>query len=83
MTEEIKNEEKKVNKKADEIAAIWIRTDKKGEKYVSIKIKYDDEMKSKIVRESELNFKAFKNKDKKEGDAKPDLIGYKTTQKRE
>lgn len=62
-------------KREDEIAVIWERKDRNGDKYISVKVKVDET--------KELNFKAFKNKQKKEGDAKPDYIGYKNTTKKE
>lgn len=60
-------------KKREELAVAWKRTDKNGDEYISVKLK--------LERHKELNFKAFKNKSKKEGDAKPDYVAFKDTQK--
>ena len=56
-------------KKREELAVAWKRTDKNGDEYISVKVKQEEE--------KELNFKAFKNKRKKDGDDKPDFIAYK------
>lgn len=68
-----KAEPKYEAKDREELAVVWKRTDKNGEEYISVKVKLD--------KHKELNFKAFKNKSKKEGDAKPDMIAFKDTQK--
>lgn len=58
----------------EELAVAWKRTDKHNNEYISVKLKLEDK---------ELNFKAFANKRKKEGDAKPDYVAFKDSQKLE
>jgi len=55
--------------KKKELAAIWEKLDKNGNKYISVKIK--------LKNGEELNFKAFKNPYKQQGDTKPTYIAYK------
>ena len=68
-----KPEVKHKPKDREELAVGWKRVDKNGDEYVSVKLKID--------KHKELNFKMFKNKRKKDGDAKPDYVAFTDTQK--
>lgn len=60
-------------KKREELGVIWKRVDKYGNEYLSVKLKTSPT--------TQIDFKAFKNKNKKDEDSKPDFIAYKDTQK--
>jgi len=59
----------KAKPKREELAVVWKKLDKNGNEYVSVKVKLD--------AGKELNFKAFHNKRKQDGDTKPSFIAYK------
>ena len=73
--DQTKPTEEQKPKEREELAVVWKRQDKKGDEYISVKLKLD--------KHKEINFKAFKNKRKVEGDSKPDYVAFRDTQKLE